>query len=197
MEKKRTSAKTLLLAALVLLGLLGAFLLGTRLAPRQPKGDGRLRYAAGRILCIGDSLTTGACFSGDLGGANTEQRYAYYLGRMLDAEVTVSAEIGFSPSDWYARFADGLNYADYDTAVIWFGTNSGPADTLAEDVLPFADPADYAPTQTGYYCRIIEKIRAQNPDCLILLLRSTVFRERKVQGMGEQRHGHAGCVQGF
>ena len=140
------------------------------LAPRQAKGDGRLRYAAGRILCIGDSLTSGTCFSGNLGGANTEQRYAYYLGRMLGAEVSVLATPGASASGWYEVYAEELDAAPYDTVVIWFGTNNGPLDTLAEDVLPFADPADYAATEAGYYCRIIEKVRAQNPDCLILLL---------------------------
>lgn len=170
MEKKNAPAKTLLLVTLILLGLIGAFLLGTRLAPREAKGDGRLRYAAGRILCIGDSLTSGTCFSGELGGANTEQRYAYYLGRMLDAEVAVTARPGVSPSGWYEVYADGADFSSYDTVVVWLGTNNGPLDTLAQDVLPYADPADYAPTEMGWYCRILEEIRAQNPDCQILLL---------------------------
>lgn len=169
MEKKKSAWKTALLALLLLVGLLVAFLLGTRFSG-APRGDARLRYAAGRILCIGDSLTSGACFSGELGGADTEQRYSYYLGRMLNAEVTTVALAGISASDWYERFADEVDFAAFDTVVVWFGTNYGPADTLKEDVLPFEDPADFAPTQTGWYCRLIETIRAQNPDCLILLL---------------------------
>ena len=170
MGKKKTGLTVLLIAVLALLGLAAAFLLGTRFPAPKRSGDARLRYAAGRVLCIGDSLTSGTCFGSGLGGADTEQRYAYYLGRMLNAEVDVAAVPGYSASDWYERFADELDFSAYDTVTIWFGTNSGPLDTLAEDVLPHTDPADYAPTETGWYCRIIEKIRAQNPDCLILLL---------------------------
>ncbi len=169
MERKGMGLKALLLSLLVLMGLVGAFLLGMRSA--GPKhSDARLRFAAGRVLCIGDSLTSGTCFGSGLGGAETEQRYAYYLGRMLNAEVATVSVPGFSASDWYGRFAGEVDFSAYDTVTVWFGTNNGPADTLTDDVLPFADPADFAPTETGWYCRIIEKIRAENPDCLILLL---------------------------
>ena len=170
MEKRKPRLTALLIAVLVLLGLAGAFLLGTRFPAPKRSGDARLRYAAGRVLCIGDSLTSGTCFGSGLGGADTEQRYAYYLGRMLSAEVDGAAVPGYSASDWYPRFADELDFSAYDTVTVWLGTNNGPLDTLSEDVLPYTDPADYAPTETGWYCRILEKIRAENPDCLILLL---------------------------
>ena len=111
MEKRKPRLTALLLALLALLGLAGAFLLGTRFPAPKRSGDARLRYAAGRVLCIGDSLTSGTCFGSGLGGAETEQRYAYYLGRMLSAEVDVAAVPGYSASDWYPRFADELDFS--------------------------------------------------------------------------------------
>ena len=128
------------------------------------------RYAAERVICVGDSLTAGSYFGGETGGASIRQNYPYYLSRMLSAEVTNAGFAGYSASDWYQKKIDDYDWGAYDTVIVWLGTNLGPTDTLETDVLPYSDSAAYAETETGYYCRILDRIRAENPDCLILLV---------------------------
>lgn len=137
---------------------------------QQKPEDVRWEYAVDNMLCIGDSLTAGSCFANDMGGASIEQRYCYYLARMLNTEVTPAAVAGYSASDWYNKLLEQYDYSQYNAVSIWLGTNYAPTNTLAEDVEPFASPDDYAETETGYYCRLIERILEDNPDCFIVLL---------------------------
>ncbi len=167
---KRTNLRGLLLCLLCAALLSGLCACGKADRKENPADTARLAYAAGRVICVGDSLTEGSCFGQDLDGAAIEQSYPCYLARMLSAEVCNAGHAGCSASAWYAAYADACDWRGYDTVILWLGTNEGPTDTLAEDVLPFSDPADYAQTETGFYCRLIEKIRGENPDCLILLL---------------------------
>lgn len=163
--------KLILIAVLVLLLLLAGVIYAQYSYMQQKQAqDIPWEYAADKILCIGDSLTSGAYFGNDYAGADIEQRYSYYLGRMLNTEVTNAGHAGYSASDWYNKYLDAFDYSEYNTFVIWLGTNNAPANTLEQDVLPFAAPEEYAETETGYYCRIIEKIRSENPDSLILLI---------------------------
>ena len=137
-------------------------------------------YAMQKILCIGDSLTSGACWSGAWNGASIDQNYPRLLGRMLDAETTNAGVSGLTASQWYKNEISKYNLADYDTFIIWLGTNSGLTDTLDTDVDPYTDYTDFADTNTGNYCKIIEKIKADNPDCLIILTKVFVSNTTNV-----------------
>ena len=53
------------------------------------------------------------------------------------------------------------------------GYNRGLTDTLSEDVEPYDDYNDYADTDTGCYCKIIEGIRMSNSDIIIILIVSS------------------------
>ena len=172
-EKRRGpgAARPALLTALLALALALTFaLLSVKGSEERPAEDVRWQFAPGQILCIGDSLTAGSCFGSDLQGSSIEQSYPYYLGRMLSTRADSLALPGASASDWYKAFSEELDCGAYDTFILWLGTNHAPADTLAADVLGRADPGDYAETETGYYCRLIEKIRSEKPDALIVLL---------------------------
>ena len=127
-----------------------------------------------KILCIGDSLTSGANYAEEWGelapaGSSIDQNYPRILGRMLNAEVTNGGKSGYSASDWYLKMISQYDLSKYDTFIIWLGTNNGLTDTLDTDVNPYTDYNDFADTETGYYCKIIEKIKADNPSCLIVL----------------------------
>lgn len=126
-------------------------------------------HALTKILCIGDSLTSGAYYANGWTGSSIDQNYPKVLGRMLKADVTNGGFSGYSASDWYTNKISQYNYADYDSFIIWLGSNNGLTDTLAEDVEAFDNYADYANTETGYYCKIIETIKEQNPDAFIVL----------------------------
>ncbi|MBQ7896238.1 MAG: SGNH/GDSL hydrolase family protein [Oscillospiraceae bacterium] len=161
--------RTYLAVLLVVLLLIFSAALYERMEDKQAN-EAYWYYAADNLLCIGDSLTDGTYFGSDYGGDSIEQNYPWYLSRMLNTEVTNAGASGRSPSDWYKEFHDSYDYSDYNVITIWLGTNYAPTNTLAEDVEAFSSPEDYAETETGYYCRIIEDIRKANPDCVILLM---------------------------
>ena len=131
-------------------------------------------YSLWKVMCIGDSLTSGANFSPKWSehhteGSSIDENYPRLLGRMLNGEIENAGVSGYSASDWYVNKSDEYDYTDFDTFIIWLGTNNGLTDTLATDVDPYEDYNDFAETETGYYCKIIEKIKSQNNDCLIVL----------------------------
>ena len=133
------------------------------------------QYTLSKILCIGDSLTEGAYYGHDwheehVEGASIAQNYPYYLGRMLNCYVKNGGYSGFDPTDYYTRVLNNFNLSEYDSFIIWLGTNHGLTDTLETDVDPYADYNDFANTNTGNYCKIISKIKEQNPYCFIVLL---------------------------
>ena len=143
-------------------------------------------YAISKCIMIGDSLTSGA-YPTEEWGADAQpndsiaQNIPYYLKRMLNLDsMTNSGKSGFSASNWYISRIQNqptlYNFAEYDCVFVWLGTNNGLTDTLDTDVTPYTDYNDYATTETGYYCKILSRIREQNSDCLIVL--SKVFASK-------------------
>ena len=133
--------------------------------------DGRFwSYALWKVLCIGDSLTSGANYTESWAGASIDENYPRILGRMLDADVVNGGVSGYSASQWYNNKSSDYNYSNYDTFIIWLGTNEGLTDTLDTDVNPYSDYHDYANTNTGNYCKIIEAIQSANVNCAIFLV---------------------------
>ena len=127
-------------------------------------------YSLWDVLCCGDSLTAGNCYINGYGGNAIDQNYPRMLGRMLDCNVKNGGDSGASTSQWYNNKMPTYTLTDYDTFIIWLGTNGGLTDTLATDVDPYVDYNDFATTETGYYCKIIAKIKDLNPDAMIVLI---------------------------
>jgi hypothetical protein len=83
--------------------------------------------------------------------------------------VTNAGKSGITTLNWWLTKKDAYNYADYDTFIIWLGTNEGLTDTLAADTAS-GNYLTYDDTNTGAYCKIIEHIKAANPKANIFLL---------------------------
>lgn len=133
----------------------------------EPEYDANevVKYYLNNVLCIGDSLTAGYYHDGSK-YIVAKENYPFYLKRMLNADkVDNVAESGYTAKQWYEKYAATVDFASYDTAIVWLGTNAGLTDTLASDTA--ATP--YADTNTGYYCRIIEDMIAQNANIRIVL----------------------------
>lgn len=120
------------------------------------------------VLCIGDSLTKGQYWGGD-SPINIKETYPFYLGKMLNANVTNSGVSGITTLNWYENESSKYIYSDYDTFIVFLGTNGGLTDTLDDDVVG-TNYEEYADTNTGCYCKIIEKIKNQNPNAFIILI---------------------------
>lgn len=137
------------------------------------------QYALTDVLCIGDSLTEGDYYGNDwaerpVNGHVLKQNYPNYLSRMLSCNVTNAGCSGFTPIEWYDTNVSKFNFAEFDSFIIWLGTNQGLTDTLQSDVISYKNNGEsyenFAITNTGSYCKIIEKIKADNPDAFIVLL---------------------------
>ena len=136
-------------------------------------------YAIWKVLCIGDSLTSGASFKEGWGemagtGASIDQNYPRILGRMLNAEVTNAGNSGYSASDWYNKNFSKYNYSEYDTFLIWLGTNYGcssmPTDEEISTFVPNQSDVASTSNQSLYLIKLINEIKAINPDSLIVLM---------------------------
>lgn len=127
-------------------------------------------FGIGKSLMIGDSLTSGAYYDDTYEGASINQNIPYYLGKMINEEVKNGGKSGWYPSNWYTNELPNNDVTQYDTFFIWLGTNKGLTDTLDADVNAYSDYNQFAATETGYYCRLIEYIKQHNPDAQIHLL---------------------------
>lgn len=131
-------------------------------------------FGIGKTLMIGDSLTSGAYYDDTTyKGASINQNIPFYLGKMLNEEVKNAGISGSTPMSWHNTEFVEYDYTQFDTIFIWFGTNAGLTDTIEADVNAHANYNDYAATNTGTYCKLIEEIKAVNPDASIHL--STIF----------------------
>lgn len=119
-------------------------------------------------LCIGDSLTEGAYYDTAHNGSPIAENYPYYLGKLTDWNVTNGGKSGYSAQEWYNNKASTYDFSAYDTFVICLGTNEGLTDTLETDAVG-DNYQDYADTNTGAYCKIIERIKEANPNAFIFI----------------------------
>lgn len=124
----------------------------------------RMAYMYGSCICIGDSIT-----EGNQVGSNSN--YPLFLQRMSGMDVINAGVSGASASSWWNLKKDDYIYSNYDMAIIFLGTNYGLTDTIEEDTTISTKQTylDYADTNTGRYCSIIEHILNGNPSCKIFI----------------------------
>ena len=127
-------------------------------------------YALDKVLCIGDSLTYGAPPNTSTMPNPMKQNYPWYLSRMIETEVTNAGKSGYETSRWYTECYDDYTMSNYNAIIIFLGTNGNLTDTLDTDVDPYEDYNDFAETQTGYYCKLIKHIQADNSNAIIFLV---------------------------
>lgn len=144
-------------------------------------------YNIWKVLCIGDSLTSGATYAEEWGelapvGSSIDQNYPRILGRMLNADVTNAGFSGYSASNWYTDKLSNYTLVNYDTFVIWLGTNNG----LTPDSL------DTDESEANYYCKIIDAIKSANNSCLIVLCKvfasggSVIYTNQAIEAIAER-----------
>lgn len=122
-------------------------------------------YLYNKVLCIGDSLTDGAYYSPELVGKQSIIDYPLQLSKMLSAEVTNAGKNGATAASWYKNEKSKYDFTKFDTFIIWLGTNEGLSDTIDTDTAN----DNFAESNTGYYCKLVHDILADNPYATIFL----------------------------
>lgn len=124
--------------------------------------------AFSKVLFIGDSLTQGAYY-GTPYISKIGKNFPNMFCRRGNIAGSNQGYSGIDARGWYGEKAL-QSYLEYDLVVLWLGTNSGFTDTMDTDVIPYNDYHNYADTNTGCLCKIIESIRENNPRINIILL---------------------------
>lgn len=166
---------------------------GERIALKSDLDTGLLHFYDS-CICVGDSVTAGYINDAPRFSMVTVAKLSYpaQLAKMTGWTVENTGVPAYSTSQWWTNKAGNYDYTKYDLAIIELGYNGLLTDTLDADVTPFDSYEDYAQTNTGCYCKIIGKMKADNPNIFIVLVISSngaVFDETTasvVQKIGEQ-----------
>lgn len=127
-----------------------------------------VKYYLNNVVCVGDSLTAGYYHDGSK-YLVAKENYPFYLKKILNCKIVDNySESGYTSKDWYQKFSSKIQWANYDSVIIWLGTNGGLSDTIEEDTAN-----GFADTYTGHYCHIIDDAIKANPNIRIFL--GTVF----------------------
>ena len=127
-----------------------------------------VKYYLNNVVCVGDSLTAGYYHDGSK-YLVAKENYPFYLKKILNCKIVDNySESGYTSKDWYRKFSSKVQWANYDTVIIWLGTNGGLSDTVENDTAN-----GFADTYTGHYCHIIDDAIKANPNIRIFL--GTVF----------------------
>lgn len=123
------------------------------------------KYYLNNVICVGDSLSEGFYHNGSE-YIIAKENYPYFLKRMLNCKIVDNYSIhGYTSKDWYQNFSSKVQWSNYDTAIIWLGTNGGLSDTIENDTAN-----GFADTNTGYYCHIVDDAIKANPNIRIFLV---------------------------
>lgn len=126
------------------------------------------------VLCIGDSLTEGDYGSDPEGTKNVQsENYPYFLSEYLGCEVDNQGVCGITALRYWNERLKNIDFTkNYDVVLIMLGTNSALTDTIDTDTNITEEQTyeDYANTQTGRYCSIIEYVmeKTNNKSQIIL-----------------------------
>lgn len=131
------------------------------------------KYLIGNTICIGDSTTYGFNnVATENGHIDSSQQlfgtYPKYFSKIADCDVVNAGAPAQGAKSWYNNCANTYDYSQFDFVIINLGTNYGLTDTLIEDTQG-ETYEDYANTNTGCYCKLIEKILETNPNIKIAL----------------------------
>lgn len=122
-----------------------------------------------KIYCIGDSQTQGY----EPNGTYIDKPYPFWLSEYSGANVTNRGINGFDSIHYWDVISQGKVVIpnDVDIFTIMLGTNGGLNDGLSTDVEPYDNYEDFANTETGCYCKIIEHILSKNIESQIFLVK--------------------------
>lgn len=121
-----------------------------------------------KVLFIGDSLTQGAYY-GEPYISKIGKNFPNMFCRMGNVGGNNEGYSGIDAKTWWETKRKS-SYEDYDLIILWLGTNNGLTDTLQNDVNSYDDYNNFADTNTGCYCKIIEDIKSSNPSANIVML---------------------------
>lgn len=119
------------------------------------------------VFC-GDSLTYGQAYTSATSSYQNYYNYPYFMKKLLNLDtIEEYARGGATATSWWNRFNENITSTD-SIYFVWLGTNSNFTDTVATDCAG-DDYTQYAETETGYYGKILGKIKSLSGNKIVML----------------------------
>lgn len=126
------------------------------------------------IVCIGDSLTYSAVYTGSTTNRQAYQPYPKVLEKRTGTPTEMFARSGATTTSWWSEFnAECFVERKNACYIVYLGTNDGMTDTVEADCPADADMSAWANTHTGYYGRILQSIANLGARAILVKLYST------------------------
>lgn len=124
--------------------------------------------AFSNITCCGDSLTYSQVYTGENTQRKAYRSYPQILASLIGSTVVELATPGYTATTWYHNYKNDISSKTNQLAIIYLGTNEGLTETVDSDADPNVDPADWADTNTGNYCKMVNDFINANARVLII-----------------------------
>lgn len=119
------------------------------------------------VFC-GDSLTYGQAYTSATSSYQNYYNYPYFMKKLLNLDtIEEYARGGATATSWWSRFNENITSTD-SIYFVWLGTNSNFTDTVSTDCAG-DDYTQYAETETGYYGKILGKIKSLSGNKIVML----------------------------
>lgn len=119
------------------------------------------------VFC-GDSLTYGQAYTSATSSYQNYYNYPYFMKKLLNLDtIEEYARGGATATSWWNRFNEEIKSTN-SIYFVWLGTNSNFTDTVATDCAG-DDYTQYAETETGYYGKILGKIKSLSGNKIVML----------------------------
>lgn len=119
------------------------------------------------VFC-GDSLTYGQAYTSATSSYQNYYNYPYFMKKLLNLDtIEEYARGGATATSWWNRFNENITSTD-SIYFVWLGTNSNFTDTVSTDCAG-DDYTQYAETETGYYGKILGKIKSLPGNKIVML----------------------------
>lgn len=122
------------------------------------------------VVCVGDSLTNGACYIASGNHYTNFFNYPYFLKKLMNINsIKKLGYNGATASMWWNNHSNELTDQN-SIYIVWLGTNSVPGftDTIDTDCVG-DDYTQYADTETGNMGKILQKINTLGGNKLVLV----------------------------
>lgn len=119
------------------------------------------------VFC-GDSLTYGQAYTSATASYQNYYNYPYFMKKLLNLDtIEELARAGATATSWWERFNENITSSN-SIYFVWLGTNSNFTDTVSTDCAG-DDYTQYAETETGYYGKILGKIKSLSGNKIVML----------------------------
>ena len=118
-----------------------------------------------KIILCGDSLFNGQVYTGQSQSRTARKKCGEVMQSLTGVTTTTYATNGYSSTDWWTAYNANIN--EDGLYIVFLGTNGGLTRTVSTDCAG-SDLTQFANTNTGNYGKILQKIKDNNYNAVLV-----------------------------